>query len=517
MPCSFYRRLTKLVLISSILGLFLALPVSAHSAQKEARAPQNINLVMQIIDGRFHKWLEFTRTDSPGHIYMIEPQKGFLATKEKDLFFAASSSWQVKRQAGSALDKQSAAGYHTIDLKVAFTPGTLTRQSMVDNRTLLSNSKSTSYPYYNIGFLTANYSDCRVRGSGFLISPYVALTNAHNVYSVDTGGWFKDIFFSPGQYETAELQAATPFGTKKVASAEANQNFIMHENNAAPDQAVQFDYAALFFDEPFSGIDTFVPLEFNLLPEEVIVAGYPGIVKDTETQGMWQATGRLLEASDYCLFYNAYTSAGSSGSPVFSYNSQANSYRVVGIHSFASSGNFSGGPHFNDLNQEILEAWLKWQPQAAGSDTKLISLNKTALTLNEGENFALAVTARPELLNNLSFHWSSSNTAVASVDAKGLVTALAPGQAVIKAETEDSSHHASCQVTVKNRPGTLGDVNSDNTIDVQDVALVMQHVLLLAKLGEEQVALADVNLDGEVNVVDVTLLMQFSLGLINTF
>jgi len=62
-----------------------------------------------------------------------------------------------------------------------------------------------------------------------------------------------------------------------------------------------------------------------------------------------------------------------------------------------------------------------------------------------------------------------------------------------------------------------GDVNFDEVIDVQDVSLVMRHILELEKLDEDQERAADVNYNGKINVQDVTLIMQKALGKIDTF
>lgn len=396
-----------------------------------------------------------------------------------------------------------------------------TFQGLVDNRTAVSGSKTSSYPYYICGFLSASYGNQYMRGSGFLISPHVVLTNAHNLYDVDAGGWFADLDFSPGQYESASWpNFVAPFGTKSPVLAEANQQFIVCEDNKNREQAVRHDYGALFFEEPFTGIDTFVPLEFNVIPGALVVPGYPGVVKDTHTMGLWLAEGKLLGHDPYCLFYDAYTSGGSSGSPVLSYDSQTQSYRVVALHSFASPGNFSGGPHLNNLNQDLIEKWLKWRP---GEPVAVLSLNKTALTLKNGDTQKLVATISPAS-KKINLTWISNNEDVATVDESGLVQALSPGQAVIKVQSEDGGLSAGCTVTVKaknselNTPGSEpGDVNGDGTVNVNDVVMAMQHVLLINELGEEEFAAADVNCDDTIDVLDVTLLMQHCLGLIPTF
>ena len=82
-----------------------------------------------------------------------------------------------------------------------------------------------------------------------------------------------------------------------------------------------------------------------------------------------------------------------------------------------------------------------------------ISLDKTTLTLNEGEEGQLTATVTPSNASNPRVAWSSSNTTVASVSTKGLVTAKKEGIAVITAKTKDETgkiggYTATCSVIV---------------------------------------------------------------------
>lgn len=63
----------------------------------------------------------------------------------------------------------------------------------------------------------------------------------------------------------------------------------------------------------------------------------------------------------------------------------------------------------------------------------------------------------------------------------------------------------------------LGDVNNDQAVNVQDVVMVIKHVLELESLTVQQKFIADVNTDGLININDVTLIMQKSLGIIDQF
>ncbi len=78
-----------------------------------------------------------------------------------------------------------------------------------------------------------------------------------------------------------------------------------------------------------------------------------------------------------------------------------------------------------------------------------IVLDKTEVSLEVAETTMLTATVLPETATNKSVTWTSSNEAVATVDANGVVTAIALGEAVIAATTTDGSDlSASCQVTV---------------------------------------------------------------------
>ncbi|MBR4750102.1 MAG: Ig-like domain-containing protein [Abditibacteriota bacterium] len=77
-----------------------------------------------------------------------------------------------------------------------------------------------------------------------------------------------------------------------------------------------------------------------------------------------------------------------------------------------------------------------------------ISLNTSALTLGTGKGYSLTATVKPSGATNKKVTWSSSNTAVATVNS-GTVTGKAPGTAVITARTADGGYTATCKVTVQ--------------------------------------------------------------------
>ena len=84
-----------------------------------------------------------------------------------------------------------------------------------------------------------------------------------------------------------------------------------------------------------------------------------------------------------------------------------------------------------------------------------LTLNKSELALNVGDEDTLTVSGSPSNATNKQLLWKSSNSEVASVsstgDSKGKVIAAGKGTAVIRAEaTDGSGKYVSCVVTVNN-------------------------------------------------------------------
>ena len=91
-----------------------------------------------------------------------------------------------------------------------------------------------------------------------------------------------------------------------------------------------------------------------------------------------------------------------------------------------------------------------------------ISLNKTSLSLEIGDEVTLSVTILPDNANDKSYTWSSSDSSIASVDNSGKVTARANGNATIKATANDGSGvFASCSVVVFEEKVDMGIKTSD--------------------------------------------------------
>jgi len=88
-----------------------------------------------------------------------------------------------------------------------------------------------------------------------------------------------------------------------------------------------------------------------------------------------------------------------------------------------------------------------------------VTLNEASATLTLGDNLWLVATVYPVNASNQNVIWSSDNTAVATVNSNGGVTAISAGTATITATTQDRNFTATSTITTLYAPATGVTVN----------------------------------------------------------
>ena len=78
-----------------------------------------------------------------------------------------------------------------------------------------------------------------------------------------------------------------------------------------------------------------------------------------------------------------------------------------------------------------------------------VSIAPTSVTIKEGATTNLTATVQPSNATNKNISWSSNKTNIATVNASGVVTGVAVGEATITVTTEDGNKTATCTVTVE--------------------------------------------------------------------
>ena len=94
-----------------------------------------------------------------------------------------------------------------------------------------------------------------------------------------------------------------------------------------------------------------------------------------------------------------------------------------------------------------------------------ITLNRTTAQMVSRNTLQLTTNITPSTASNKAVTWKSSNTAVATVNASGLVTAITEGTCTITATSQDgSAKNASCIINVTNWSTTSNNSVAQSTI-----------------------------------------------------
>ena len=193
--------------------------------------------------------------------------------------------------------------------------------------------------------------------------------------------------------------------------------------------------------------------------EEISLGGDPYAVDNTLVVGTWYAP----DGTSFTLYADGTTTY--SGATTYKFRPQ------LGTLLFFDA---SGKPVKKIVVDEVEQGrYLLSVNSATGdytyytSSASLVSgltMSESTLTLNPGTTAQLTVTVTPSDALNASVAWTSSNEEVATVDASGLVTAVAGGSCTITATATDGSGiSATCTVFV----GT----NMHNPNDYVDLGL----------------------------------------------
>ncbi len=95
-------------------------------------------------------------------------------------------------------------------------------------------------------------------------------------------------------------------------------------------------------------------------------------------------------------------------------------------------------------------------------DVTGVSLNKSELTMEVGDETNLEATISPDNASNKTVIWESSDPDVASISDTGIITAKKEGTTTITVTTEDGNYSAECKVTVVAKKNTDDDIYKDD-------------------------------------------------------
>ena len=134
-------------------------------------------------------------------------------------------------------------------------------------------------------------------------------------------------------------------------------------------------------------------------------------------------------------------------------------------------------------------------------------LDKKEISIKNGEQYTIPIN-----LSEITF--KSTNTNVAVVSPKGIVTAIGIGEAIINIIDKDYNV-IQLKVSVKaDGSYLLGDVNNDGNINAVDASSVLAYYAMISTnkdgdFDENQKAAADVDHDGKINAVDASNILSY--------
>ena len=195
------------------------------------------------------------------------------------------------------------------------------------------------------------------RGSAALVGPCTLLTNAHVVYNRKKDQFRAVSLVHPGSYyDEGRNQSVDPYGSKADSKRATNTKWVDTGDD-------DYDYGAIFVSSPFPGITTFMTVVFEQEPSFINVAGYPSEGLPSNGRGsaqeQWRGSGAINKYESRLMYYEATSSGGGSGSPVWAFYPSTGERRLVGVNR-AHSKTYNGiGTRFVSQNEDLITGWLQ--------------------------------------------------------------------------------------------------------------------------------------------------------------
>jgi V8-like Glu-specific endopeptidase len=217
------------------------------------------------------------------------------------------------------------------------------------------------------------------RGTAFLVAPCTLLTNGHVVWNGTTNDWRVIASIHPASYYDESIGAAVdPYGSRVPSGQATNTSWTA---TLDPD----YDYGAIFISSSFEslGLDTYMPVVFGEEPGFINLSGYPSEDLPDSTAGagqeQWRGFGDVELYDTRLMYYDATSSGGASGSPVWVFYTSGERY-VVSVNRGHSTTYDGIGTRFVAANQNLVENWMS-RTCSAFAATRAANLFVDGMTL----------------------------------------------------------------------------------------------------------------------------------------
>jgi len=244
-----------------------------------------------------------------------------------------------------------------------------------DNRIAITNPDR--FPFKTIATLRYDPDDDGVLGSwgsSALVGPHMALTCGHCVwYGPGDRKVLAPIHVQPAAHlDESSGDIVLPHGYRVVTDEKYKRI-----NNKYPEEirkkragesydSMSVDYGALYLVCPFEDIDTYMPMAFDLEVGYINMSGYPieDLPSTSHNGDQWRVSGSVANIWDRKLKYNATSTGGASGSPVWYYDPNSEEERrIIAVNTTHWTSCDGGGPRLVWNNEDLItNTWLRWEP-----------------------------------------------------------------------------------------------------------------------------------------------------------
>ena len=324
--------------------------------------------IIQVIANTLYEWNEYEFVTAAGKtvraVILKRPERKDLKAEEARLLLTASTYRPQPERALSASAGNTVRSTSLFQRKtrlVGISSRRWEAETVYDKRVRVG-SKVTEYPYNTIAYISFLSKGESYRATGFLASGSCLLTAGHNVYWPLSfySPWSEQMSITPGQSQPQEgSPVSLPYGSISSNDMHTNPEFI----KAAEiyERPNEYDYACVITNQAFPGINTFMPLEFNALPQTVNIAGYPPEVQgETYSEDMWFGRGPVLGVrgdNRQIIDFDILISPGHSGGPIWYFDELSRENRAIGIVTW-SNITYASGVRLTDMNKKLILSWL---------------------------------------------------------------------------------------------------------------------------------------------------------------
>ncbi|MCM1102063.1 MAG: Ig-like domain-containing protein [Clostridium sp.] len=234
--------------------------------------------------------------------------------------------------------------------------------------------------------------------------------------------------------------------TANAASERVTITVTADKTTASPGDTVNFE-VKLGAVEDLGGLDFKVVIPEGLTIKPDSIAMQDGLKDILKSDGDI-ITPSALNNWNWCYSVGAESYTGTSELCILSFACTVNADAAFEGKSVTLDDMvcFDGSLDLNEIAVDIVPGTVT--VEKAKVHVSGVTLDRTALTMKDGETAKLTATVQPANADNQNLSWASDNTAVATVAADGTVTAVKAGTATITATAEDGGKKVSCAVTV---------------------------------------------------------------------